>query len=683
MRSWGRWYTLGLPLLLFGAFLALYLLTLTDVHTYDALSYILDVDRKPWAELFHPHHLAYGPLGALIRSVALGLGWQGSAAVLIQGANALAGAAGVALFFVLLREVSGSGLQAGVGALLLASSYAFWYYAVEVEVYTIAALFLILALWLLVRLLRQPSSTLALGLGVVQGFAVLFHQTNVLLVIPALWVVWRSGDEGGKRWLRQAQPTAQPTAKHLRWLRQAQPTAQPTAKPTLLLAYLLPLGLIVAGAYLGVGVGVSGFRHWEQLYTWMTDYAHTGWWGGAVDGNKLAGLGRGLSTSFAESPAGAWLGLGLVGLLLSNLRGLRQAPAGLVGLLLLWLATYGAFFLWWEPENIEFWIASLPAFYLLLVLCLTDRVRLGVGVALALVMLGMNGVAITDRGDARTDLQRQIAGALALQSGPGDLLVVPDGLLELYLPYYAQRENLTGLTQAMNQSGADWDLACQRLHERVELTLASGYGVLLADEALTPQPAPLGEPPSMMERFGLDSQQVGACYAPLRGMMVAVNLGAGLPGYQRIATVHDLAEAGGWDFRQGGWGWRFDGGHAQHIAERGWQLQPGVDAGLRSPPMQLDPDRVAVIEVRMAASTSNREAQLFFLDGQGQASEARSIRWRLVADAEMHTYRLEVGVHPGWDGVIGGLRLDPVEVGDGGEVWVESLRFELPEEIDR
>jgi hypothetical protein len=59
MKSW-------LFCALAAAFCMLYLLTLTDVHTYDALSYILDVDRKPWPELFHPHHLAYGPFGALI-----------------------------------------------------------------------------------------------------------------------------------------------------------------------------------------------------------------------------------------------------------------------------------------------------------------------------------------------------------------------------------------------------------------------------------------------------------------------------------------------------------------------------------------------------------------------------------------------------------------------------------------
>ncbi|MEI6777170.1 MAG: glycosyltransferase family 39 protein, partial [Chloroflexales bacterium] len=178
--------------------LGLYLLTLTQVHTFDALSYILDVDRKPWPELFHPHHLAYGPLGALIRAVALLLGWRGSTAMLIQMTNALAGAVGVTIFAGVVRRATGRVDLSVVGALLLGSSYAFWYYAVEVEVYTIACLFLILALALLSDLLHRPSPALAAALGITQGFAVLFHQTNVLLSVPVAVAFLVGSGVGGR-----------------------------------------------------------------------------------------------------------------------------------------------------------------------------------------------------------------------------------------------------------------------------------------------------------------------------------------------------------------------------------------------------------------------------------------------------------------------------------------------------
>ncbi|HWQ12502.1 MAG TPA: hypothetical protein VNL77_06875, partial [Roseiflexaceae bacterium] len=90
--------TLAAPALFLGA-LALYLSTLTAVHTFDALSYVTSVERKPWTELLHPHHLAYGPLGALALAAAHALGATGGAALPLQIVNAAAGAAGVALLY--------------------------------------------------------------------------------------------------------------------------------------------------------------------------------------------------------------------------------------------------------------------------------------------------------------------------------------------------------------------------------------------------------------------------------------------------------------------------------------------------------------------------------------------------------------------------------------------------------
>ncbi|NCC36133.1 MAG: DUF2723 domain-containing protein, partial [Chloroflexia bacterium] len=322
-------------LLTFGCCAALYVLSLTDVHTYDALSYILDVERKPWQELFHPHHLAYGPLGALIHSAAVGLGWPGGAERLLQLTNALAGALGVTLFGVLIGRLIGRGQPqtwawqpALLGALLLASSFAYWYYAIEVEVYTIAAIFLLVALALMLRAARRPASpTLAAGLGLVQGMAVLFHQTNVLLSVPA-------GIALTYGYVKQ---------------KEAGPTDWRGLLVTLL-SYGLPLALVVGGAYLWVGLGVSGFRNATDLFTWAAGYTTTGFWGGPVDQTKLSLLGQGLADTIAQ-PGGAILGLLLLGVLLLHLRPLhRAAPPGSLVIATSWLLVYGAFFPWWEPD---------------------------------------------------------------------------------------------------------------------------------------------------------------------------------------------------------------------------------------------------------------------------------------------------------------------------------------------
>jgi hypothetical protein len=89
----------------------------------------------------------------------------------------------VALFYVTARAATGRTDAALPVALLLGGSYAFWYYAVEIEVYTVATLFLIICLALIIRPLPWNARR-SLALGVAQGGAVLFHQTNVLFCVP-------------------------------------------------------------------------------------------------------------------------------------------------------------------------------------------------------------------------------------------------------------------------------------------------------------------------------------------------------------------------------------------------------------------------------------------------------------------------------------------------------------------
>jgi hypothetical protein len=677
---------------------AVYLLTLTDVHTYDALSYILDVERKPWLELFHPHHLAYGPLGAVVSGLAAGLGWTGGAERPLQVMNALAGALGAALFAALAgRMLPQTPRTAGaLAGLLLGASYAYWYFAIEVEVYTIAAVLLVVALWLMLLLARRPTPGLAVALGVIQGLAVLFHQTNVLLSLPALVALGLGLHASGQPGLGQR-------------------------SVRLLAAYGLPLALIVAVAYLGVGLGLSGLWSWGELSGWAAGYATTGFWGGPLDFARLPLLGRGLADTFAQ-PGGAWVGLLLLAVLLLRWRGLRTAPRGLVALGLSWLLVYGAFFVWWEPDNVEFWIASLPPFYLLVLGAVfggagrdsfaagsqhaSNKRDLGANPGLNLQgraegqamsawwgarlqanwaplllllcgvwMLVANAVTIRARGDAERDLQRVLAVALAAASTPGDLLVLPDGLPELYLPFYAGREQVISLNQAVAVVGSDWPLACALIQGRIDAALASGYAVSIADAALRPLPSPPGQPPTPAERLGLSAETVAACYADYAHALTPLDLGVPGHGYARIAATQELADGPGWDFTRLRWGWQLANAEDLGLVAVGWRLRPGVDPHLISPPLQIETARFAAIELRLATTTAARDAQLFFLDEAGQVDEARSLRWTLAPGSQVQTYRLELRDTPGWAGVVTGLRLDPVGVGDGGLVVVEAIRL--------
>src|SRR5689334_17256232 len=85
-HSWADRHVIA-PVALFLLTFAIYLATLTQVHTFDALSYVTSVERKPWTEVFHPHHLAYGPLGVLALHAGRALGYVGGAALPMQVMN--------------------------------------------------------------------------------------------------------------------------------------------------------------------------------------------------------------------------------------------------------------------------------------------------------------------------------------------------------------------------------------------------------------------------------------------------------------------------------------------------------------------------------------------------------------------------------------------------------------------
>lgn len=635
-------------------FALLYLFTLTQVHTFDALSYVLSVERKPWQAVFHPHHLAYGPLGVFALGLGKALGFGGGAALPMQIVNALAGALGVGYFALVLMRATQRQDVALATALLLGSSYAYWYYAIEIEVYTVATLLLVVCaglLWKLAMGSRQWTFTL---LGVTQGAAVLFHQTNLLLCGPiavlALWMLW------------QQRSTWRPVLAG--WL-----------------SYAAALVLVVVLPYIWVGFGVSQFASWQEFWLWLTEYARTGWWGGPISASNWEGLAQGLSEALTPQAGGwAWLALvscGAVGLWQSGKRrtvAIEQDSGagqlgGWAGVLLSWVIVYGLFFFWWEPDNIEFWIASLPPLLLLLAIGLSSTRRWSPAVllvgGLALVLVAVNGDAIQRRGDARTDLQRTIALALAEQSTPADLLIIPDGLQELYLPYYEQHENFISLNQAMFDHNADWDAACLALHGRIETALYAGATALIADEALHP-------PQALLRRHGLSQAQVDACFAPYYAALRPISMPSNLPNYQRLPYAQEYADGAGWRFMSGPLGWQ-----AQHVRDQrfegAWIFVPEQDPSLTSPLLRLDTSRISALELDIDNVTTASDAQLFVLGEDGLASEERSLRWKLAAGQQ--TYRLELHGVPGWQGIVTRLRIDPVGVGDGGVIGIKGLRL--------
>jgi len=86
----------------------LYLLTLADTHTFDAVTYAALAQNPALPQslmlFLHPHHLAYHILSYIVYRLWLLLGWQGGSLFPLQVLSALLAGLGLVLFARLLSQ---------------------------------------------------------------------------------------------------------------------------------------------------------------------------------------------------------------------------------------------------------------------------------------------------------------------------------------------------------------------------------------------------------------------------------------------------------------------------------------------------------------------------------------------------------------------------------------------------
>ncbi|MFN5060808.1 MAG: ArnT family glycosyltransferase [Chloroflexota bacterium] len=605
--------------------IVLYWLTRTDVHTFDALSYILDVMRKPWNELFHPHHLAYGPFGSLMVTL---LG--GTAEHALQHANAIAGGLGAGvLTAIVLRRYQRNDLAILAG-LALSGSYAYWYYAIEVEVYTVAALFLLCVIWFIDR--PQPTKwQWIFGLGVSIAGAVLFHQTNALLALPLIVAMVSDARTNQAHWRG--------------WI----------------LAGVIAVG-IVAGAYSYVMFVVSGFADWPTAQQWLFQYATTGWWGGkATFGDIYDGISQTIAWSY-----GAIIGVSTVGISIWHARQQSFVRESWHLWSWSWLILYAGFFTWWEPDNIEFWIAVTP----LIILLVLAPVRHTSGwswpvrglLGLAAVTFGINYSAIEQRGDATQDLQRNIAQAVAERSNTGDLLLIPDGLQELYLPFYHGREHFMSVNATIAQTG-DWLRACQELRQRIDLSQRAGAQIIIASDFLVPTQ-------TMQQRFGLSQTSVTECLGDLLPLMQSLDMPINVPAHTVIPTPAQQLIAGDWQRASMPLlGWELANmQHEQH--QLPWRFRAQRDPNLISPILDMPLPKRITFDIEVSG-TVDQTAQLFVSDIMKIFNESQSLRWQLQPGRQ--TYTIEFVALANTPARLVQFRFDPVADGANGTITIYGI----------
>ncbi len=617
--------------------LALYLTTLSDVHTYDALSYIRDVDQRA-GFFFHPHHLLYSPTGWLFWQTWRLVGYAGNSELPLKVLNSLVGVACALGVYHLVFDLTRRWWAALTAAGLLLFNYGFWYFSVEVEVYILALGWLVAALALLIELVTQLRPRTAPLLGLCLGLAALYHQTNALLVPVVLGAMLLSP----QRWracIRQ-----------------------------LVICGSITTTLVALGYGL-VGFGYNRYQSLAQFREWMFFFVNIGWWGQATR-DRWTDLGSGLANSI--STRGAWpYWVAVVGILVLGLPSALRAWPRVVAICALWIAVYGGFFAWWEGDNIEFWIATLLPLWLLTGLCVSQlsgiaahgghrrwRYALALLPCILPVSLAWHNYPIIDeRGDARLDLQRHLSAQVRDVSTPNDLIVEPGGVLELYLPYYEQRQHIATLNTALIETQGDVPAALERLREKIDAALHAGVTVIVGNDLVQ-------LPTKTMQRYPVTQAQLDQLWQPYRPALQPTVIHEGAVYFWRLPSAPEVARGGGWHWQTFSWGWQ--GMQIQDQSfDHGWCFNPLSDPALVSPLLNLQAAPYQQVRVTMQSATTQERAQLFFAGGDGAMTDEHSVTWQLEADGLPHSYTIPLVGAPGWDGTITRLRLDPISVGDG------------------
>jgi len=444
------------------------LLLLVRVHNEaeDSIGYLVNIRNGHASTIFNPYHLVHSWLGWGAFRIAAGLGYDGGPLVPVQALNALLGAAGLALLWLLMRRVTDGRMAAAVAVGVVGLSYGYWAYSLGADVYTLSALLLIAALFLGYRAVMEPGVAAFAAFGLATGATVLAHNSNVLFGIVGAAAILLAARDGWRERRGEIAVIARYAA-----------------------GYAAGVIVAVAPLYL-VALAVVGANTPSEANDWLTKYAQSGDWGkvSASSGPKaVVGSGRALvgahflfslqrvrdraeevapEKSLREEAylvrdmpeAAAWGLLIVAGVSAASMLALLarwlapRRPAvdargrTLALLSLAWLVPYAVFVTWWEPVNPEFWIVVWIPAAILLGLPLSGHGGRGaallVGALLGSLMVVNLAGSIGPQLTEQNDYWRERIAWYEAEASPDDL-VVTNGFIETeYLRYFARTQVL-------------------------------------------------------------------------------------------------------------------------------------------------------------------------------------------------------------------------------------------------
>ena len=396
-----------------GAAAALFYLSFHSYfYNFDGVACAVAVELSDFKHLVHGNHLAYGVVGWAFVSLWKLLGYRGAAMLPLQALNSLLGGAAVGVFYSALRRADIRRATALGCAAALALSQGLWLWSLEAQVYPLGVLAAALALREL--LAREPRAS---RLGALQGLAVLGHVGHAMLAPAALFALRRRGKG---------------------------PLTEAVAR------YLAAGAAVVVPAYALAGALAVRPGSWAQARVWLLGSAALNhqkafaWHGGLslVGLRAFAAMSLRVVSDYLWAPAGApralcaALALIVLALAAAGAARARKPQASYEPTLaLLWLASYAALFLTWEPHTMVYRLSDLLPLWLLAALALSRAPWAAAALAATLGAANFAwGIAPVTDPAHNPDYQEAVWLRDAL---PPEAVVVVTGQGQVYEPYFA------------------------------------------------------------------------------------------------------------------------------------------------------------------------------------------------------------------------------------------------------
>ncbi|MBI5836739.1 MAG: hypothetical protein HZB25_05815 [Candidatus Eisenbacteria bacterium] len=460
-------------------FALLYWIGRTEAHSLDAISYARTVRDGAWADLFHPHHLAYSLVIKVLWNALQVIHPHLDPLAVAGFLNSLLAGLALAIFARCLLENGATFFWTSFATLGLGLSQCTWTLASENEVYVATLLLLIASARQALRAARTGRADQALQAGMLVAAASLFHVVAALFLVPVLLVAFRAAPDAPRR-------------------RRLLGAAALGAVVPAVAAYLVVMAVRHDTSVALATAWLNRYMRWDSWvdrdpvrlllgFLWFLRGAVPDF---GLIGNAPPPTAVGWLNDLARVPF--LLFAGAVGYLAWD--GWRKRPyltwrfGALPVMCLAWFLVFELFLGWVGRSSLKFWTLTLPPLWAFTAiwadLRFGDPEGLGARrmspvasvvsvLILALMVLTTGFLVVARRHDTRLDLPRRWSEAVARSTAPRDFLLVPEGDLEGYLLYYGRRGNLETL-ESLARSTRSLPATLDSLRARATRARAAG-----------------------------------------------------------------------------------------------------------------------------------------------------------------------------------------------------------------